>query len=154
MKSFELQASVDGLAFSKLTEIVPRGNNSNYSFVNELVLPGDNYYRLKMTDPDGKVTYSSTLNLTCSKPVNAVKLGPNPFNQMININIESIDAAPVSIVLFDVTGKTQLQKNTDVSQGSNSLSLDGLDKLPAGTYFLRITQHDQSSYIKLQKAGN
>ena len=154
IKSIDLLQSGDGRVFSAVAEIKPKGSNSSYSYINDQILPGDNYYQLKMTDLDGRVSYSSILNISCTKSGNTIKTGPNPFSQMINVSIESDRSGPVTMSLFDVMGKMQIQKVAELQQGSNVYRLEGTGNLPAGTYYLRITHEDKSKFVKLIKSAN
>jgi len=154
IKSFELLQSGDGQLFKSLTEINPRGSNSNYSYVNNSELPGDNYYQLKKTDLDGYVSYSSILNVSCSEVGNKITAGPNPFNQFVNVSIESTSASPVTITLFDLMGKMQTHLDVQLLKGNNTFQLDRMEKLPADTYFLHIVHPDKSEYVKLIKTAN
>ena len=154
MKSIDLLQSANGSAFSPVAEIKPKGSNSSYQYVNDQVLPGENYYQLKMTDLDGSVTYSSILSLSCGAAENIIKVGPNPFGQSINVSIESTSTGSTSICLFDMMGKPLIQKDAVIQKGSNVYRLDGMENLPAGTYYLRILHEGNPTFFKLIRAGN
>ena len=153
MKSIELMYSGDGTAFGSLVSISPKGSNSQYSYTNDKVSSGINYYQLKMTDLDGSVTYSSILSILCTKTTNKIIAGPNPFDQFLNVSIESLDPGSATLTLFDVMGKIISQKEVQVQKGNNIFRFDGLDHLFYGTYYLRIVQQDKSAYVKLVKSG-
>ena len=153
MKSFELMQSSNGVAFSKLAEINPKGSNSNYSFVNNGVLPGNDFYQLKMIDLDGSVTYSHVLFLQCEEVTNKIRVGPNPFRQFLNVSIEAIKQGMATMTLYDGMGKMLSQKNAQIVSGNNSFVIDGLDNLPAATYYLQIVSQDKTEHFKLIKAG-
>jgi hypothetical protein len=154
MKSIELMYSSDGIKFSVLTEISPRGSNSEYSYVNDLTSSGNNYYQLKMIDLDGSISYSSILNINCEKVSNNITVGPNPFSQSFNVYIESTTSGPVNIALYDALGKLISRKNATVQNGNNQIHFDGMNILPAGTYYLQVVNQDKVEYVKLLKAGN
>ncbi len=154
MKSIELMHSADGNKFSSLTNIIPKGSNSNYSYVNDSTSSGDNYYQLKMTDLDGYISYSGVLDIKCGMVTDRIKVGPNPFNNSINISIEAIKEGTATISLYDASGKLIFQKQPALIEGNNLVNYDGLDRLTPGIYFLRIVNRDKSEYVKLLKTGN
>jgi hypothetical protein len=152
LKSFDLMYSSDGLHFTQLTEISPKGSNSTYSYLNEQVSAGNRYYELKMTDLDGSVAHSPVLNVHCGKISDKINVWPNPFSQSIHISIESITEGPATIALFDASGKLRSQKKIQIQKGDNQISYDGTDNLPAGAYYLRIIRQGITAHFKLLKS--
>ena len=153
MKSFDLMYSGDGLHFSRLAEIEPKGSNSEYSYVNDLASSGNNFYQLKMSDLDGTITYSAIVNIKCEKVSNKISVWPNPFSQSIYVSIESLTRGPATTTLFDATGKMLSQRTVQLQEGNNQVSCDGLGDLPAGAYYLQIVGQDKTEHFKLLKAG-
>ena len=153
MKSFELIYSVDGIKFSKLADMKPKGNNSMYSYDNDMTSTGNNYYQLRMTDLDGSVTYSAIVNIHCERATDKINAWPNPFSQSVHISIESMTCSPATLVLFDAVGKMVSQRPLQIHEGNNQVNYEGIDHLPAGIYYLRIVHRDKTEYIKLIKAG-
>lgn len=112
----------------------------------------NNYYQLKMIDLDGFVTYSSILNQQCEKVTGKISVGPNPFNQFIHGSIEAITKGTANMTLYDGMGKLLSQKNVQILNGSNSFSVDGMDNLPAGNYYLKVVSQDGTEHFKMIKA--
>ncbi len=154
MKSFELMYSGDGIQFSRLAEITPKGSNSSYKYVNDLTSTGNNFYQLKMTDLDGTTTYSSVVDIKCGVESNQTTVWPNPFSQYIHVNIESQTAGSATMAIYDALGKMLLQRKVLLEEGNNQVLFDGLESFPAGNYYLRIVNQDKVEHFKLLKAGN
>ena len=154
LRSFELLYSEDGVKFSGLAEIGPKGTNSHYSYVNDLTAPGDNYYQLKMTDLDGSLTYSNIVHIKCQQEANKIKVWPNPFFQSVNISVESVSGGPAKMLLYDATGKMLSQRMVQLQVGNNQFSCNETDNLPAGIYYLRFVNQEKTEHFKLIKAGN
>ena len=154
MKTIGLMYSADGTRFSSLANITPKGNNSDYAYVNDSTVSGNNYYQLKMIDLDGSISYSAVLDVKCGIVSDKIKVGPNPFNNSFNISFETVSEGTATITLYDAMGKLIFQKKPALLEGYNLVNYDGLDRLPSGIYFLRIVNQDKSEYIKLLKAGN
>jgi hypothetical protein len=153
MKSFELIYSVDGIKFSNLADIKSKGNNSMYSYDNDMTSTGNNYYQLRMTDLDGSVTYSAIVNIHCERAADKINAWPNPFRKSVHVSIESMTSSPGTLVLYDAVGKMVSQRPLQIHEGNNQVNYDGIDHLPAGIYYLRIVHRDKTEYVKLIKAG-
>jgi Secretion system C-terminal sorting domain len=154
MKSIELMHSGDGTTFSRLTDITPKGSNSMYNYINDLASTGNNYYKLKMTDLDGSISYSAVLNINCENISDKVSIGPNPFTNSFNVSIETTSPGPATITLYDAMGKMLSQRNVPLLAGNNQVNYDGMNWLPSGIYYLRIVNQDKAEHFKILKAGN
>jgi hypothetical protein len=154
MKSIELMHSGDGTTFSRLTDLTPKGSNSVYNYINDLASPGNNYYKLKMTDLDGSISYSAVLNINCENISDKVSIGPNPFTNSFNVSIETTSPGPATITLYDAMGKMLSQRNVPLLAGNNQVNYDGMNWLPSGIYYLRIVNQDKEEHFKMLKAGN
>ncbi len=153
MKSFGLMYSDDGISFRKIADFSPKGSHSEYEYVNVYVSTGNNYYQLTMTDLDGTETRSPVLNIKCETTSPKINVWPNPFSQDIYISLESESPGPVSIVLFDATGKTISQQQAQLQKGSNRVIIDRTDNLPSGNYYLRVIHQNKEEHFKLLKAA-
>ena len=154
MKSMELMYSGDGITFKRLSDITPKGSNSVYNYVNDMSLPGNNYYQLKMIDLDGTISYSSILNINCEKNSDKISIGPNPFIKSFNVYIGTTTSGPAAITLYDEMGKLLSQRIVTLQKGNNQVIYDGMDWLYSGIYYLRIVYQDKIEHFKLLKAGN
>lgn len=67
-RSFEVEKSADGMSFKSVGTVASNSNWSNvqYSFIDQSATEGLSYYRLKLTDADGVITYSkiTTINIS------------------------------------------------------------------------------------------
>jgi hypothetical protein len=142
-KGFELERSSDGRNYSSITFVASKAENGNsismlnYNFNDVRPLAGNNYYRLKQIDKDGKTTISNVVLL--SSKVSEITLNsvyPNPTIRELNLVISSPKAEKVTIVVTDLTGKVLLQKATQLIVGDNQ-ELFNVQNLAAGTYFIK-----------------
>jgi hypothetical protein len=131
-KQYEVEYSKDGTSFNTVGITLPQGNNSQYNFMYAANL-GNSYYRLKMIDKDGRITYSSvvSLNMVCSNQ--SIEVYPNPAKDVLTINISGYKGK-VKATLFD--GKGQLVTTRQFSNGKNSIVVSSL---ASGIYTLSIT---------------
>lgn len=75
----------------------------------------------------------------------SVKIYPNPTNDIVNIVISNSDNNDNSIELIDVSGRVLIQKSMKLE-----LQLD-LNSVPAGVYWLSVTQGDQKIFRQVVK---
>ena len=143
---FSLERSLDGTSFSELTTIASKATNGNsnaalnYEFADVKPVMGNNYYRLKQVDKDGKYSYSQIVLLKGSK-ANGISISaiyPNPAKDNVSIVFNAETVTKVHIALVDVAGKVLQQKQTILSIGQTSYTTD-ISTLRAGNYLIRVT---------------
>ena len=107
---FEIESSGNGTRFSSAGVVQYNTHAAqeiqNYSKLIANVLPGNNYYRLRTVYNDGSSVYSKTVMFNFSGITTAVKVGPNPFINKINIDFQETNGqTEYQIRLLDVSGK-------------------------------------------------
>ncbi len=156
LKHFELEHSVDGNNFATIGIAAAKGNTnsiSDYAYTHKGVTAGKHYYRLKSVDNEGKIIYSSIVVLSrsgsSSSEISAVS--PNPFKIKLAVNYESDNNSAISIRIVNTEGKTMRVEKAKVIKGSNTLYIDNLNGLPAGSYILIITDAAKKSTSQIIK---
>jgi hypothetical protein len=131
-KQYEVEYSKDGVSFNKAGVVLPQGNNSKYNFMYTPDL-GKAYFRLKMIDKDGKLSYSSVimLNMICTDQ--SIEVYPNPAKDVLTVNISGYKGK-VKATLFGSKG--QLVTTKQFTNGKNNIVVSSL---AAGIYTLSIT---------------
>ena len=153
---FELEYSSNGIQFNKVAEIKAVGNStikSDYSYIHKTFVLGNvYYYRLKMVDNDGQFKYSSIVTIKpTSGNFSVNSINPNPFNDVINLDVTSLVAQSVKINIYDVQGRIQVQKNILLKSGINQVQLNELEKIVSGIYMLEINANGQRIVQKIMK---
>ncbi len=152
---FEVEYSKDGVGFNHLGNVAGNGNSNNridYGFNHLQPVAGANYYRLKMVDRDGRYTYSNIvlLNVTI-KGLVITAVYPNPFIDKVNVGITSAAAEKASIKLFDNAGKLVYSNEIMMQVGINTISINNLSKLAAGSYMIQVSAGDAVLTKQLMK---
>jgi hypothetical protein len=138
LKSFELEYSVDGISFSKLTAVNYQNRVLEYDYTH-ITSSSKNFYRLKMIDNEGRFFYSKILNVQMKGSQNKILLMyPNPAYNDLTLRLTTIQIGPVDVKIIDNAGKLLINKNFTLQHGENYLSIDGIDKLPASLYFVKV----------------
>ncbi len=142
---FYLERSADGKNFSSLEFIASKAVNGNsnssltYVFPDTKPLKGDNYYRLKQVDKDGKSAFSSIVLLRADKKgdLQISSIYPNPVKSEANLVITAPASDKISIAVVDMAGKLITQLNTQVVSGDNMIKLN-TSGLASGTYSVKV----------------
>ncbi len=112
--------------------------------------PGNyRFYRLKITSPDLKVTYSPVREITCTSQDTRITVNPNPASSQSTVTLEG-DGTITHIDLYDVAGK--LVSTQIFEAGAQVKTHDiSLKKLPAGMYWVSVTAGSgEKKVIKLE----
>ena len=122
-------------------------NQPNTVFQFEVTNVDSSTKQLKITNEDGDEAYfySSKLSVT-TREFSKVTVFPNPVENSLNINLESVPEMNCRFVLYDITGK-QIKEIEDLS--SKTISIDTSD-LQKGVYFLTIL-NDKGMVQKTEK---
>lgn len=106
---------------------------ARYSAVHKTPAKGNNAYRLRQVDLDGKSAYSKTVYLNANG--GKLLVYPNPAEQSLRLQLPSASASQVTV--YNAAGVVVMQQR---EQGAAvSLSLQGL---PAGQYTVVVLQND------------
>lgn len=134
---FEIERSLDGIAFTKVGQIKAFGSGTSvnkYAFTdNNSVENTTIYYRLKQVDSDGKFNYSTVIVLTSNKS-KSILMYPNPANTTLTVDCKK------GYQIYNLQG--QLVKETQQA----TLKIEIAD-LPNGVYFLK-TDKQVGQFIK------
>ena len=148
---FGVERSEDGVNWSNIGRVRAAGNSNEtlkYEYIdNSLPLNRSKeqifYYRLKMTDLDGKYEYSDIrgVNFQRTATTTSISIYPNPSTDRINVDLSGMDLNNGDIVLsvFDMKGQQMIRKNII----GNGLELIDVNQLPAATYNVLVQQKDK-----------
>jgi uncharacterized repeat protein (TIGR03803 family) len=144
LANFILLRSTDNNNWQPLATLNARNTagTNNYSFTDATPVNGDNYYRIKMTDTDGHVTYSKIETVNFSKPTQQT-IQPNPTSDFV---IVKGLMGYKQLQILDITGRIQLQKNIQGSEEKINIS-----HLAAGIYIIELIKENEKIALKLIK---
>ncbi len=69
---------------------------------------------------------------------NRIVISPNPFASSLRVSIKGLAREKVTMVLSDVFGRQLMSRQVQLNEGQNIISMDGLGRLPVGSYYLRV----------------
>ena len=148
---FELEHSTDKTSFAVIA-IRPGKENSRLYFYNDTrIEKGTNWYRLKITEVDGKVTYSKVIAIiNDTKGLLITSVFPNPASNTATITLSAARSGMADIQLYDISGTVVYRRRSAIAEGTNNLPIQ-LGKLSAGVYHLAVQSADSKAVYRLVK---
>ena len=135
-RSFVVEKSVDGLSWTTLGTV--RAKNTagvnNYQLTDENPVTGNNYYRVRMFDADGKFTLSPVRSVSFGGKTGQFTVVPNPASSYALLSFDKKLVSP-EIVVTDASGKQVMRTKLSGSQSSYTLQTGALAN---GVYMIKI----------------
>ncbi|MGC4103923.1 T9SS type A sorting domain-containing protein [Ferruginibacter sp.] len=151
-KEYVIERAVDGVHFDAIGKVAAAGNSSGtraYKFTDNS--PAEkSYYRLRITDINGAETLSNIIFIGSKEQQAAVKLYPSITTSSLTVQISAKEAQPVNITIINTEGQVMYRQTKNVVIGINKLTVD-VSHLPAGNYYLSITQAQNTQTTKFIK---
>ena len=140
LSHYELQRSSDGRSFSTLQSIQSRNSVSktNYSYDDSKPLNGIAYYRLKIVEVDGSISYSKIVTVQFATG-NSITVYPTLWKKGTTLNISNPNNEKLTAFFFTASG----QHVSTVTTNSSSLPTNNLDKQKGIIYFKIINDEGQ-----------
>jgi|GEM_PF-1392682 len=136
---FEIERSANGQQYTAIRQLTATQAECSqaFNYTDAQPLPGANYYRIKMTDGDGKVAYTNVVLLTL-KTSRFEMLGVYPNlvrneNAILKLNAE--EKTMMTIQVTDLSGRVMSRTVVKVQAGQNQFLLP-TSNLAAGAYFV------------------
>ncbi len=141
LQQFVVERSFDGRNFTAIGAIAANNSRSNYTLADKnaatLNASADVYYRLKMIDKDGMITYSGIIKIL---PIGSKKVivYPNPTKTgevYVQLNTTAAGKAWVSIV--DGSGKILNVQSMQLVSGTTRMAVN-IGALASGMYMIKV----------------
>jgi hypothetical protein len=148
--TIELMRSFNATDYTVIAMQLPVASMETLSYTDNVEnRTGDKvFYKLKITNSSGKVSYSDILVVSYTADVNNVKLMPNPVNNYTLVSFSMEKEGSVQLLLVDLSGKTLLTKSIQADKGHNQVMLSDLGRLSKGIYVIRLQINNS---IQVQK---
>jgi hypothetical protein len=153
---FEIEQSMNGIAFAKIAAVAAAGNSTgeiNYSYTDHNIGHYGTtllYYRLRQVDNDGRAFYSPIRSLGVPRS-GQIHTYPIPFKDVIAVDLPVGMNGVAEINLTDMMGRLVFHRTDNISDTQTGLVLTNLNGLPGGTYILTIRTTKDVKNIKLVK---
>jgi hypothetical protein len=119
-----------------------------FSYTDSRPMAGINYYRLKLVDDKGVITYSNILALlNASKGKEILNISPNPVTEgRFTLNITSAEMAKMRITIADIAGRVVARQDAILIAGFNAIEIN-VSNLAKGTYQIFGNSEDGSTRV-------
>src|SRR5258708_1458077 len=112
-------------------------NTTDYTFSDDHMLGGNNYYRLRQVDRDGVVRYSKVVTLSNNVVENAtpkMSVYPNPAASTLNYSVNSTTPQQVVVQVYNLAGVVLYTSQQQLYAGSNQQSIFVIRPTTASLY--------------------
>jgi len=132
-----LERSSDGRSYAAVYNITVTALQCQQPFRYTDANPaaGINYYRLKVTDANGKITYSSLVSLiNGNNGFDVMNISPNPVTGgRFNLKVSAAQPASIEIVITDMQGRILKKQSASLIAGFTEVPVN-VSGLAGGTY--------------------
>ena len=140
--SFEIERSTNSNNFITIGNLAAVGNSqltNSYQYIDADVPAGIVYYRLKIKEKNVVGSnYSRIVIFHSDKGIVINQVSPNPFNDLINMTVNTSEQTLLLITLKDMVGRTLRASNFTTQAGVNKIVLADLKSFSPGTYLVEI----------------
>ncbi|MCF2499936.1 T9SS type A sorting domain-containing protein [Dyadobacter chenhuakuii] len=147
-ESFSIERGADGKTFEIIGTVQAIGTsnqNKSYRFLDVNPNPGNNYYRLKQTDLDGKFAHSKMINVRYDSVGDDLTVSPSPGTGLFIVHLKSINTGTIKVVSSN--GKEMYRKEFN---NQNEILID-IQNVQAGSYVLQVVSEGIISSKKILK---
>lgn len=151
---FEIEKSTDGSNFTIIGNVKGKGNTVNqtlYSYTDQNISAGKNYYRLKQNDFDGKYSYSNIEVVEIKNYNKVIHIYNDPFSKTITVEQPDSDEILLELEILDVAGKIILSSNK-LNLNNSKYTINYSNKISSGNYICKLKHSNSTNYIKIQLA--
>jgi hypothetical protein len=143
--NYSIEKSADGSNFTAAVSLQPKTNNgslNSYTYFDAAPFAGNNYYRIKVTERNGTVKYSSVLNVRLSAGGTGVNVYPNPVKgSTVNVQFDAMDKAVYSVTMYNSMGQKVFTKNINHNGGTAAYSVELPASVKKGVYNMSISNN-------------
>lgn len=137
---FAVEHSVDGNDFTNIKNIIGAGSTDErhtYTYTHTNPIEGNNYYRLRQVDFDGKETLSEIVTAKFSSKFEETTVFPQPASTEATIYLTSSTNESGTMEVYDINGRLIHSNDIQLIEGGNYLNLNCANWV-AGHYVIYI----------------
>ncbi|MEO6253022.1 MAG: T9SS type A sorting domain-containing protein [Ferruginibacter sp.] len=149
--NLEIEMSTDGEHFTKKGS-VPAGSSKFYNYTHT---PGYEkvYYRIKSIESNGIIKYSNTIRLfrtNTGSDIVITSLYPNPVQHELNLGFVATKGKMIYTITA-LNGQPVWRKEEDLQFSGGYLKNWNINSIPAGTYFITVSDGKEKASYKFIK---
>ncbi len=133
---FVVEKTIDGNNYAEIGSVKAKGNSTttqSYTYIDLKPVRGNNIYRIRLIDRDGKYSYSDVKSLNFDDTRNLISIAPNPAKSLVILTVKE-NRKTLQVKLFNSLG----QQLAAYVLTTESLPID-ISKLNSGSYYISVT---------------
>jgi hypothetical protein len=150
--TYELQRSPNSVTFTTINSatVTPVQCAAPFSFTDAQPLSGVNYYRVKVIDLDGAVSYSkiAAVRFNGSEPIKVV---PTIAVNDVKVFYESVTAGTSSWIVYDMAGRAVSKSNVNLVKGQNTITINVANLMKGQYQIVGNTEAGKTDAVKIIK---
>lgn len=154
---YEVEKSLNGVNFSSIQSIVAlnnRASQNNYSITDDDLSGGNKFYRIKIIDKNGAISYSNIVSVSIANGKTSIMVMPNPvLNRTIPLQINNINPGKYNLVVYNTVGQQVMAITLDVSSGTFLENIPLSAKVAQGNYYLKLFNQNNTFTTKFVVAN-
>jgi hypothetical protein len=140
---YEIERSANGQSFETIDNVSAAGNSKSridYNWSDVSALDGENFYRVKSVDIDGKATYSIIVKVFFGvKDSSSVSVYPNPVKgSQIAVGFSNMEKGNYSVSILNGNGQEMNHSFINVVSDNVTQSIQLPSTLKPGMYYLQL----------------
>lgn len=150
---YEVEKSTNAVNFGNIGNAAARNNGSmenNYFIADEHPVSGNNFYRIKIADKDGKSTYTIIVVVNISNGKASISVMPNPVvNKQMLVQLNNVEAGNYAIVVYSAAGQKVYYQKIAHAGGSTSQVVYLPANVSRGAYIVKIYNEEHTYTSKV-----
>ena len=142
---FELQRAYEGSSFVTYKTIPGNEVNRFYQVMDNRLDPGRTYYRLRIVEEDGKISFSRIVTvINGSQDLSLTAVAPTLVTNMTTVMVTATSKCDAVLLITDMQGRVLLKKEYRLGAGSATIQISA-GHLVTGTYLIYAEGNGQRS---------
>lgn len=153
---FEIERSTNAIEGEAISTVYTNSGNNDFSYIDtDPLLNVDSYYRLRMVDEDGLITYSEWLSIYVKSEKRVDQMYPNPISigQPLHVGYKAGQDINAEVLVYDMKG-SQIQNINQryyLTEGQNDLVIRDLNLQKSGMYTINVVNADTQEILLSQR---
>jgi len=131
---FNVEKSTNNFTFTSIGRVSIK---PPYYLIDPSPNVGNNYYRIKQVNNDGKYTYSKVINIVYDPSAFTMQIYPNPIRDVLNLKVSLPGADNIQLQVSDMEGQIVLKTTKFITNGIGEFNID-VRSWPSQLYSVKI----------------
>ena len=143
-RMFYIERSTDGTNFYNIGSRQPVANTSNYTY-DDSPVSGTVYYRLRIEDINGRISYSTILRIAGNDRSDKASVFPNPVTSSLQLHVPD---AMINTKAILTSSSGSVVKTIQIT--ARNITVD-ISELPGAVYYLKLQDGQVVRVMKSSK---